>query len=69
MSSPNADDGLVPDVTEEFKRDKGLWRKKAEELCRQQQQQQQQQQLLSKEKKRSIEDKVDETSTIKKTCL
>jgi ubiquitin-conjugating enzyme E2 T len=29
MSNPNADDGLVPDITEEYKRDIALWRRKA----------------------------------------
>jgi ubiquitin-conjugating enzyme E2 T len=29
MSNPNADDGLVPDITEEYKRDINLWRRKA----------------------------------------
>lgn len=31
MSNPNADDGLVPDITEEYKRDINLWRRKASE--------------------------------------
>lgn len=31
MSNPNADDGLVPDITEEYKRDITLWRRKATE--------------------------------------
>lgn len=29
MGAPNADDGLVPDITEEYKRDRALWRRKA----------------------------------------
>lgn len=29
MSNPNADDGLVPDITEEYRRDIALWRRKA----------------------------------------
>lgn len=29
MQTPNADDGLVPEITEEYKRDVGLWRRKA----------------------------------------
>ena len=29
MASPNPDDGLVPDITEEYKRDPALWRRKA----------------------------------------
>lgn len=31
MASPNSDDGLVPDVTEEYRRNIELWRKKAKE--------------------------------------
>jgi ubiquitin-conjugating enzyme E2 T len=31
MGSPNADDGLVPDITEEYKRDRNLWWRKAAE--------------------------------------
>ena len=31
MSNPNADDGLVPDITEEYKRDVTLWMRKAVE--------------------------------------
>jgi ubiquitin-conjugating enzyme E2 T len=31
LSTPNADDGLVPDITEEYKRDKLLWFRKARE--------------------------------------
>ena len=34
MGSPNADDGLVPDITEEYKRDVALWRRKALEHTR-----------------------------------
>jgi ubiquitin-conjugating enzyme E2 T len=34
MSNPNADDGLVPDITEEYKRDVSLWRRKALEHTR-----------------------------------
>ena len=34
MQSPNADDGLVPEITEEYKRDVGLWRRKALEHTR-----------------------------------
>ncbi len=29
IANPNADDGLVPDITEEYRRDIGLWKKKA----------------------------------------
>ena len=29
IANPNADDGLVPDITEEYRRDVGLWKKKA----------------------------------------
>ncbi len=29
MAQPNADDGLVPEITEEFKRDPSLWRRRA----------------------------------------
>ena len=28
MAQPNAEDGLVPEITEEYKRDAALWRKK-----------------------------------------
>lgn len=35
MSNPNADDGLVPDITEEYRRDIVLWRKKATEHTKQ----------------------------------
>ena len=31
MANPNADDGLVPEITEEYKRDRSLWKKKAQE--------------------------------------
>ena len=31
MGNPNADDGLVPDITEEYKRDITLWKRKAAE--------------------------------------
>jgi len=31
MGSPNPDDGLVPDITEEYKRDRELWKRKASE--------------------------------------
>jgi len=31
MGNPNPDDGLVPDITEEYKRDRELWRRKASE--------------------------------------
>jgi len=34
MAQPNADDGLVPDITEEYKRDPSLWRRKAEQHTR-----------------------------------
>ena len=34
MQTPNADDGLVPEITEEYKRDVALWRKKALEHTR-----------------------------------
>jgi ubiquitin-conjugating enzyme E2 T len=34
LSAPNADDGLVPDITEEYKRDKLLWFRKAREHTR-----------------------------------
>ena len=34
MASPNADDGLVPEITEEYKRDRSLWRRKAEEFTK-----------------------------------
>ena len=34
MAHPNADDGLVPDITEEYKRDIGLWKQKALEHTR-----------------------------------
>ena len=53
MQTPNADDGLVPEITEEYKRNVALWHKKALEHTRkyavgqsghQQQQQQHQQQ-------------------------
>jgi ubiquitin-conjugating enzyme E2 T len=29
MAQPNAEDGLVPDITEEYKRDVNMWKKKA----------------------------------------
>lgn len=32
MGNPNADDGLVPHITEEYKRDRNLWRCKAVEF-------------------------------------
>lgn len=35
MSNPNADDGLVPEITEEYRRDIVLWRKKATEHTQQ----------------------------------
>lgn len=31
MGCPNPDDGLVPDITEEYKRDRELWKRKASE--------------------------------------
>jgi ubiquitin-conjugating enzyme E2 T len=34
MSTPNADDGLEPEITEEFKRDRNLWWRKASEHAR-----------------------------------
>lgn len=34
MSNPNPDDGLVPDITEEYRRDVVLWRRKALEHTR-----------------------------------
>lgn len=34
MAQPNAEDGLVPDITEEYKRDINLWKKKALEHTR-----------------------------------
>jgi len=34
MQSPNVDDGLSPEITEEYKRDVGLWRRKALEHTR-----------------------------------
>ena len=34
MSNPNPDDGLVPDITEEYRRDVALWKRKALEHTR-----------------------------------
>jgi len=34
MQTPNADDGLVPEITEEYKRDVTMWRRKALEHTR-----------------------------------
>ena len=34
MSNPNPDDGLVPDITEEYRRDLALWKRKALEHTR-----------------------------------
>jgi hypothetical protein len=31
MANPNADDGLMPDITDEYKRDRRLWFQKAQE--------------------------------------